>query len=97
MGCRNQLKKWTQKELAAACRGMTHCAISAWHQGPSRDSVVKGTSKGRIFEKRGTKSVVRESSAQEAVKIGSECVKLKNFPLQAVAREWLAKAQQAEK
>lgn len=38
LGHLGQLKKWTQgnggfwEKLAAACRGMTHCAIPTWHR-----------------------------------------------------------------
>jgi hypothetical protein len=60
IGGRGKLKKRTQgnggskKKLAAACRGMKHCAIPAWHKGhsgqePGRDNVARGTPKGQVL------------------------------------------------
>jgi hypothetical protein len=60
--CRNPNKQTqgnggTRKKLAAACRGMTHQAISAWHkehccQGQGKDKAVPRTQKGQTFRKR---------------------------------------------
>jgi hypothetical protein len=48
---------WPWKTLAAACKGMSRRAIPALHkghghQGPGRDSVTRGISKGQTFRKR---------------------------------------------
>jgi hypothetical protein len=57
VGCRGQLKKWTQgnggsrKKLAAACRGMTCCAIPAWHKAQGQDSAARGVPKEQMFGK----------------------------------------------
>jgi hypothetical protein len=47
----------SRKKLAAACRGMTRCAIPAPRkghdrQGPGRDNVARGVPKGRTLKRR---------------------------------------------
>jgi hypothetical protein len=90
-----QLKKWnqgnggSQKKLTTTCRGMIRGATPAsckgrGHQGPGRDNVARGISKGQTFRKRRRaqlecSNIIRRQGLKERLYLGSRRTLSKTF------------------